>query len=130
MTTTTVKSNTGYSLTQHTAVVSDGSRTLLLVIYTAGHCDATISLFDRCSGEEVETTGPHAAMYALFCALTADQAAPVAVAVPVAEAHYRRPLEAAMTGWDTPFVYPERERDGETLVMPAARRLRFALGGD
>jgi hypothetical protein len=130
LTTTTVKSNTGYSLTQHTAVVSEGSRTLLLVIYTAGHCDATISLFDRCSGEEVETTGPHAAMYALFCALTADQAAPVVAAAPVAGAHYRRPLEAAMTGWDTPFVYPERERDGEMLVMPAARRLRFALGGD
>ena len=132
MTTTTVKSNTGYSLTQHTAVVSEGSRTLLLVIYTAGHCDATITIFDRCSGEEVETTGPHAATYALFEALIADQAAPVAE--PVAVASFRRPLDAAMqamTGWDTEYVYtPEPRSEGETLLMPAVRRLRFALGGD
>ena len=123
----------GVYSTQHDAIVEEGGRFVLQVIYTyARTATAALSVIDRRSGEELHTRGEPAAMYALFEALIADQAAPVAE--PVAVASFRRPLDAAMqamTGWDTEYVYtPEPRSEGETLLMPAVRRLRFALGGD
>jgi len=147
---TTITHNIGIGVTQHDAVIdNDDGSALLHVLYTCASTEtARVTVIDRRSGEELATRGPCAAMYQLFVALTADQAAPVAQPVDAAEAAIqvhvlvsetaaidnwpgRRPLDAAMTGWDTDYVYtPEPRSEGETLVMPAARRLRFALGGD